>query len=342
MHQPKPFQKASISVAFLIEQLRGRVGMPVEDVNAGPGGLDPAAHRVTESNLHRPGLVLAGYTELFTHQRVQILGNTENQFLDHLAPEARRAAFAHLAAFEVPCLFLTEGNTLDPVLVEMATEAGIPVYRTPVPSTEFMYHLREFLEDQFALQQTLHGSLVDVYGIGLLLVGKSGIGKSEVALDLVERGHRLVADDVVVVTKKGDGVLMGSGTELTQHMMEIRGLGIVDVRAMFGVRAIRFQKRVEVVVEMEVWNAEQEYTRLGMVEEHERVLGVELPLVKLPIVPGKNVTVICEVIGMNHLLRHYGYDPAKVLAQRLVERIQEKRDGSVPRRATEYFEHDTE
>jgi HPr kinase/phosphorylase len=254
----------------------------------------------------------------------------------------RLGAFDNLVQFEVPCLFLTDDNELPEALVARATAAGIPVYRTSVPSTEFMYHLREFLEDQFAQQQTLHGSLVDVYGIGLLLLGKSGIGKSEVALDLIERGHRLVADDVVVVTKKGDGVLMGSGTELTQHMMEIRGLGIVDVRAMFGVRAIRFQKRVEVAVQMEVWDPEQEYTRLGMVDEYERVLGVDLPLVKLPIVPGKNVTVICEVVAMNHLLRHYGYDPAKVLAQRLVERIREKGDGPLPRRSTEYFEHDTE
>jgi HPr kinase/phosphorylase len=342
MRKPQPFQKESISVAFLVEQLRGRVGIPVEEVNTSEEGVDPSERRVTETNLHRPGLVLAGYTELFTHQRVQVLGNTENQYLGHLDDAARLAAFEHLAQFEVPCLFLTNDNRLPDELVARATVAGIPVYRTPVPSTEFMYHLREFLEDQFAQQQTLHGSLVDVYGIGLLLLGKSGIGKSEVALDLIERGHRLVADDVVVVTKKGDGVLMGSGTELTQHMMEIRGLGIVDVRAMFGVRAIRFQKRVEVAVQMEVWDPEKEYTRLGMVDEYERVLGVDLPLVKLPIVPGKNVTVICEVVAMNHLLRHYGYDPAKVLAQRLVERIREKGDGSLPRRSTEYFEHDTE
>jgi len=304
--------------------------------------VSTADRRVTESNLHRPGIALAGYTDLFTHHRVQILGNTENQFLDHLDESARRAAFGHLVQFDVPCIFLTEGNSLTSDLLEMATGRGIPVLLTPMPSTEFMYHLREFLDDQFALQQTHHGSLVDVYGIGLLLVGKSGIGKSEVALDLVERGHRLVADDVVVITKKGDGVLIGSGTELTQHMMEIRGLGIVDVRAMFGVRAIRFQKRVEVVVQMEVWDSEKEYTRLGMIDEYQSIMGVNLPIVNLPIVPGKNVTVICEVIGMNHLLRHYGYDPAQVLAQRLAERIREKQDGSIPRRSTEYFEHDTE
>ncbi len=344
MRNPKPFQKEAISVEFMVEQIRDRVGMGVTEVNH----VDASGREVMESNLHRPGLALAGYTDLFTHQRVQVLGNTESQFLSHLNDEARVEAFAHLVQFDVPCLFLTENNALPPALVQMATDAGIPVYATSVPSTEFMYHLRDFLEDQFALQQTVHGSLVDVYGIGLLLVGKSGIGKSEVALDLVERGHRLVADDVVVVTKKSEGVLMGSGTELTQHFMEIRGLGIVDVRAMFGIRAIRFQKRVEVVVGMEVWEPEKEYTRIGMVEEAQDILGVPLPLVELPIVPGKNVTVICEVIAMNHLLRHYGYDPAQVFARRLTERIRSKGSGlpdgdaSRPRRGTEWFEHDIE
>lgn len=343
MHTPKPYQKEYISVAFMIEQLRERLGIEMRAVNEGAEGVNPGERRVTETNLHRPGLALAGYTELFTYHRVQILGNTESQYLSHLQDGPRTEAFAHLVQFDIPCIILTENNELPPELVEMASRHGIPVYVTPVPSTEFMFHLRDFLEDQFALQQTLHGSLVDVYGIGVLLVGKSGIGKSEVSLDLIERGHRLVADDVVVVTKKGEGLLIGSGTELTQHMMEIRGLGIVDVRAMFGIRAIRFQKRVEVLVQMELWDAEQEYTRLGMVDEYVDVLGVKLPLVKLPIVPGKNVTVICEVIAMNHLLRHYGYDAAQVLAKRLAERIRDKEGGSYsPLRSTEWFEHDFE
>jgi HPr kinase/phosphorylase len=342
MRNSKPFQKEAISVAFMVEQLRERIGIEVTALN----DADASAREVTESNLHRPGLALAGYTDLFTYKRVQVLGNTESQFLTHFDEGRREEAFRNLVQFDVPCMFLTESNTLPPALVKMATDAGIPVYSTPVPSTEFLYHLRDFLEDQFALQQTVHGSLVDVYGIGLLLVGKSGIGKSEVALDLVERGHRLVADDVVVVTKKSEGVLMGAGTEMTQHFMEIRGLGIVDVRAMFGIRAIRFQKRVEVVVGMEVWEPDKEYTRLGMVDDMQEILGVPLPLVELPIVPGKNITVICEVIAMNHLLRHYGYDPAQVFASRLAERIRSKtggqRDGTLPRRSTEWFEHDTE
>lgn len=342
MHKPQPYQKESITVAFMVEQLNSRVGVPVELINGDAEAVDLGARRVVESNLHRPGLALAGYTGLFTSHRIQILGNTESSFLEHLGEEKQFEAFSHVVRSDVPCIILTENNSLPQKLVDLASQNGIPVFRTPIPSTEFMYHLRDFLDDQFAQQQTLHGSLVDVYGIGMLLIGKSGIGKSEVALDLVERGHRLVSDDVVVVTKKGGGVLIGSGTELTQHMMEIRGLGIVDVRAMFGVRAIRFQKRVEVIVQMELWDADKEYTRLGMIDEYDDIMGVHLPLVKLPIVPGKNVTVICEVISMNHLLRHYGYDPAQVLAHRLAERIRAQDDQVVPRRSTEYFEHDTE
>ena len=335
--QPKTFKKESITIDFMVQQLRDSVGLQVDALN----DVDATRHVVKESNLHRPGLALAGYVDLFTYQRVQILGNTENQYLRHLAPPERAAAFGNLIQFAIPCLILTENNMLDPELVQMASDANVPLYRTPVPSTEFMALLRDFLNDQFALQQTVHGSLVDVYGIGMLLIGKSGIGKSEVALDLVERGHRLVADDVVIVTKKEEQVIMGAGTDLVQHFMEIRGLGLVDVRAMFGVRAIRYQKRVEVVVSMQLWDPDEEYTRLGMVDEAYPLLGTHLPMVKLPITPGKNVTVICEVIAMNHLLRHYKYDPAEVFASRLAERIRSK-GSDQPHRGIEYFEHDYE
>ncbi len=337
--KPKTFKKESISVAFAVEQLENTVGIPVKPLNAG----DAETKLITESNLHRPGMALAGYLDLFTHQRIQVLGNTECRYLDSLEEEDRLKAFNNILKFPIPCIILTEGNELEEQLLAKATTAGVPVYVTSEPSTKFMYLLRDFLEDQFAPQQSLHGSLVDVYGIGLLIIGPAGIGKSEVALDLVERGHRLVADDVVMATRKEGQVLMGSGTDLVQHFMEIRGLGLVDVRAMFGIRAIRFQKRIEVVVNLHPWDPDEEYTRLGMVEETYDILGAQLPLVMLPITPGKNVTVLCEVIAMNHLLRHYGYDPAEVFAERLAERIRKKGMASAdPGRGIEYFEHDYE
>ncbi|MCS7083308.1 MAG: HPr(Ser) kinase/phosphatase [Bacteroidetes bacterium] len=334
------FQKSAISVSFMIEHLRERIQVPIEPLNT----VDASQRWVKEADLHRPGLALAGFVEVFTWWRVQILGNTEVEYLNYLDPEARRRAFWNVIQFEVPCLILTHGNQLDSELLSTATERGIPVYRTLVPSTRFMYLLRDFLDDQFAPQQTVHGTLVDVYGVGLLLTGPSGIGKSEVALDLVERGHRLVADDVVIVTRKSETVLIGSGTDLVQHFMEIRGLGVLDIRAMFGIRAIRFQKRIEVVVELELFNPEADYTRTGLEGHKTTILDVELPCVKLPIVPGKNVTVICEVIALNYLLKHYGYNAAEEFRRRLEDRIgqrlREKREGI--ERSVQYFEHDFE
>lgn len=338
MPRPKTFQKESITVQFMIRQLRETVGVELKPVN---GGIGASQREVTESNLHRPGLALAGYVDLFTHQRVQILGNTETRYLQHLGETERENAFDSLVQFSVPCIVLTADNEIAPSLVDMATDARIPIYRTPLPTVQFMSSVRGFLTDQFAPQRAVHGSLVDVYGIGLLLIGKPGIGKSEVALDLVERGHRLVADDVVIATKQEDAILMGAGTDLVQHFMEVRGLGLVDIRSMFGIRAIRFQKRIEIVVNMELWDAEEEYTRINMVEDTHEILGVDLPMVRVPITPGKNITVICEVIATNYLLRHYGHDPAEVFTERLRKRIQQE-GAPVPTRGIEYFEQDYE
>ncbi len=337
MRKPQPFRRESIRVTTLMERLRERAG--VEIVLAGGG--EPTDRVIRVRHVHRPGLVLAGYTEHFEHQRVQILGNTECRYIAWL-DDGGVEAFRRLLAFDPPCVVLTTDNQLPDDLAALADAAGVPLYRTPTPTVPFMGLLRDVLDDHFAEQLTVHGSLVDVYGIGLLLTGPAGIGKSEMALDLVERGHRLVADDVVMATRKGGGVLMGAGTDLGEHFMEIRGLGIIDVKAMFGVRAIRYQKRIEVVVSIHQWDEDEEYTRIGMVTEAESILGIELPLVKLPITPGKNVTVICEVIAMNHLLRHYGYDPAEAFSARLRDRIAGKAAGDSAGRGIDWFEHDYE
>jgi HPr kinase/phosphorylase len=186
----------------------------------------------------------------------------------------------------------------------------------------------------------MHGSFVDVYGIGMLFIGKSGVGKSEVALDLVERGHRLVADDVIILTKKGEGILLGAGTNIAKHFMEIRGLGIIDVESMFGIRAIRFQKRLEIIVELEIWDDTEHYTRTGLSEKNVAISGVDILYIKLPILPGKNITVISEVIALNYLLKHYGHDAAKIFQNRLKSRLRDKNSGG--QRGIDYFEHDFE
>jgi len=296
--------------------------------------------KIFDQNLHRPGLALAGFVELFSFNRVQIFGNTEIKYLSSLSDKMQNEALSTIFKFDIPCIILTDGNVPMPQLLSMADKYKVPLFGSTYSTTKLVYLISDFLDDQFTQRITIHGSFVDVYGVGILFVGKSGIGKSEVALDLVERGHRLVADDVIILTKKGEGILMGAGTDLTKHFMEIRGLGIIDVERMFGIRAIRYQKRLEIAVELEVWNDNSEYTRTGLDERVTTISGVEIPYIKLPILPGKNITVISEVISLNYLLKHYGHDAAKIFQNRLNKKINEK--DLQGKRATDYFEHDFE
>ena len=337
--EPIP-RKEKITVSYMVQKLRERVQLNLTACTSG----DCAQYRyVYEVDLHRPGMALAGYTDLFSYKRIQIIGNTETQFLDNLSPTEQTNAFKNITAFDLPVIFLTDGNKLADNLIKLAEEASIPIYTTPVETTRFMYLLRDFLEDQFATQTMVHGAMVDVYGIGILIAGKSGIGKSEVALDLIERGHRLVADDVVMLTKKSN-VLLSSATEISKHFMEIRGLGIVDVMSMFGIRSIRYQKRLEVVLELTLWDETRDVERTGLNHDSVAILGLDIPLIHLPITPGKNITVIAEVIAMNYLLKHYGYDPAKAFQDRIQAKIATKTGDfdATPKRAIEYFEGDLE
>jgi HPr kinase/phosphorylase len=277
--------------------------------------------------------------ELFTYDRVQIFGNTEIKYLNHLTFKERLKAFQTIFQFDLPCIFVTSENKLDDELIAIATEHKVSIILTPLETTKFVYFISDFLDDHFAPQTVLHGSFVDVYGIGVLITGRSGIGKSEIALDLIERGHRLVADDVVMVTRKGEGILIGAGSDVVKNYMEIRGLGLIDVRSIFGIQAIRFQKRVEIIVELQEWHSDIEYTRTGLDHEYISILGVNLPHIKLPIFPGKNITVIVEVIALDYLLKQYGYDSAKEFAKRLDVAIAEKMKG---KRAINFFGHDFE
>ena len=234
-------------------------------------------------------------------------------------------------------------------MLKYADANGVTVFVTPYQTTRSISLIGDFLDDQFASQVVIHGSFVDVYGVGLLFCGKSGIGKSEIALDLIERGHRLVADDIVLISKKAENVLMGAGTSFVKHFMEIRGLGIIDIKQTFGIRAIRYQKRVEVIVELENWDESKNYDRTGLNSELNNIIGVEIETINLPIFPGKNITVIAEVIALNYLCKHYGYNAAKVFEKKLESRIKLNKKYKKGNRATssferntEYFEHDFE
>jgi len=336
-------RKQEINADFFYRMLKNRLRIPLEELTR----VDASKKLITEREVHRPGLALAGFTDLFTFHRVQILGNTECRFLKSLTLEEQISSFRLLLNYDIPCIVVTEAdkNSVAPELISMCGEKGIPVYQTVYNSSKFIYLVTDFLDDQFSHQQSVHGVLVDVYGIGILIVGRSGIGKSEVGLDLVERGHRLVSDDVVLITRKGEEILIGSSNNLVEHFMEIRGVGILDIRSIFGVRSIRYQKRVEIVVELDDWDPDKEYTRLGLDGEYTEILGVRIPLISLAVYAGKNVTVILETIALNHLLKHYGYDSAQVFAEKLQQAIENKskvKAGQDPDRITPYFEHDFE
>ncbi len=302
-------------------------------------------NRISDKNLHRPQLALAGFVELFTYHRVQIFGNTELYYLQSLQIEDRIRAFENISRFSIPCIIITNNHQIDNSLIEIAVKQNIAVFVTPFETTKTIALLSDFLDDQFADQAVVHGSFVDVYGVGVLLVGRSGIGKSEIALDLIERGHRLVADDIIMFTKKRENILMGTGTSLVKHFMEIRGLGIINVQKMFGIRAIRYQKRLEIIVELEEWDKDKDYTRTGLDEVPSNLLNVPVSTVKLPIFAGKNVTVITEVIALNYLLKTYGYNAAGVFADKLQEEIyskQSKGKSAYDQRLISYFQSDDE
>lgn len=306
--------------------------------------VDLSTKFISEKNLHRPQLALAGYVGLFTYERVQIFGNTEVNYLQSLSPEDRIKSIKKVAEFDIPCILLTNKNKLEPHLIKLFEDRNIAILSTELETTLAFTLLSEFLDDQFAMQATIHGSFVDVYGVGILFCGKSGIGKSEVALDLVERGHRLVADDIVMVTKTRESIIMGTGTNLVQHFMEIRGLGIIDIRQMFGIRSIRFQKRLEIIVELEEWDNNTEYNRTGLEETPSTLMGVAINTVKLPIIPGKNITVIAEVVALNYLLKTYGYNASDVFSNKLREAIEAKTIGGKHNdsRIISYFQGDRE
>ena len=317
-----------------IRDLLARKGAPLQlEALTGEAGLD---HEIPSPEASSPGLVLAGYTARFVGDRLHILGETEISYLASLDAGARRHALENFFRFELPCVVITKAQEAPAELLELARAKGVPVIRTSLKTAEFYRRLKPFLDDALAPATTVHGSLADVYGVGLLFLGRSGIGNSECVLDLVERGHRLVADDVVQITRRGVDILIGRGHELAQHHMEIRGVGLIDIKALFGIRSVRQQKRIEVVVQLEDWDASRAYDRTGLDTQQTDILDVGLPLVTVPLNPGKNLTVICEIVAMNHLLRYSGVDAARTFNERLIRRMQERAE------VREYLEEDYE
>jgi len=289
-------------------------------------GSEGIGREIESPDISSPGLVLAGFTDRFPTGRLQVLGETEVAYLSSLEASQRTASIESFYEFDFPAVFVTKGMTIPPELGELAEARSIPLIRSDLKTGEFFRRIKPFLENEFAPTTTIHGSLADIYGVGLLFVGASGIGKSECVLDLVERGHRLVADDVVRVRRRGIDLLIGRAMEQQQFHMEIRGIGIVDIRALFGIRSVRQQKRIEVVVQLEPWSDDATYERTGLDIETTDILGVALPRVIVPLNPGKNITVISEVVAMRHLLKYAGVDSAQLFQANLQRSLRPVRD----------------
>lgn len=323
-------EKKVLSVKDLFENKQ--VAFSLEALN----GIVDGSLPITVPEIHRPGLALAGFMQNFLNERIQILGETEVLYLNTRSPKERKSDMQNLFSMSLVCIIVTRGLEIPPELHDLSKANGVPLFRTPMLTGPFIHELTQLLSNYFAPTDTLHGTFVDVYGVGLLFTGRSGIGKSEIALDLVERGHRLVADDQVEVRRVAEDILIGRGSAHLEHFMEIRGIGVINVHDLFGIRAIRVQKRLEVEVQLKQWDDSSDWERQGLDERHTKILGVDLPRVVVPLFPGKNITVISEVIAMNQMLKVYGINAAERFNRLLIDRMESDR------RTRHYLRFDTE
>lgn len=286
---------------------------------SGEDGLD---REIVFHRIQKPGLAMTGYVDFVRGGRVQVLGESEMRYIDSLSSDARRDVLGKLCALPVPCITVTKGLDVPVELVERCAENRLPLLRSSLVSSTFIDRITLYLDSHLAPRTTVHGVLVDVYGVGALITGSSGVGKSECALDLIVRGHRLVADDVVEIRCRAGEVLMGRGPELIRHHMELRGLGILNIEHLFGAASVRDRKRVEIAVLLEQWNDDVEYERLGIDQEAYEILGVELPFIRLPVASGRNLSILIEVAVRNHILKLTGFNPAEELTRRLQEAME--------------------
>lgn len=298
---------------------------------AGSEGLE---HPISSTRVQKPGLALAGFFEHLHPERVQVFGNTEMSYLATLEPKRQREVIIDFFKAHLACLVVTKNLEVPQFILDEANAASVPVLKTPLLSRVFIQRIQQMLDAGLTPRTNLHGVLMDVFGVGILILGKSGIGKSECALDLVMRGHRLAADDIVEVWRTGDTVY-GSGSPIIRHHMEIRGLGIINIKDLFGVAAVRDTKKIELVVELVEWHPEEEYDRLGIEERAFNVLDVPVPLLVVPVRPGRNMTTIIEVAARNHLLKLQGHHSARAFQDQLSRAIADSTGAEVPREEPE-------
>lgn len=283
-----------------------------------PDGVEYVVHY---QDIHRPGLQFAGYFEHFTYDRIQIVGKTEYTYFSHIDRETRRAVLDKFFSYEIPALIVSRGLEVKPDVIEMAKKYNRVVLATKRNTTRLINRLSSYLDSKLSPTTSVHGVLVDVYGVGVLIRGESSVGKSETALELVQRGHRLVADDAVEITKIDENILIGQSPEVLRHFMEIRGIGIIDVRSMYGVGAVKDSKVIDIIIRLENWNDNTYYDRLGLDKEYEEILGIDIEKLVVPVKPGRNTAMILEVAAMNFRQKRMGYDAAQEFTKKLTNLI---------------------
>ncbi len=269
------------------------------------------------SDINRPGLCVAGYLDYFACDRVQVLGNTEIHYMEQLEPDVLEERLRRAFCFNIPCFVVSRGLRPPKVLLQVAGERNVPVLRSLKATNDVISEIIVFLTEELAPETTLHGVVVDVFGVGVLIVGRPGVGKSETALELVERGHRLVADDVVTVRRRRDNLYAHSSPVIGHHM-EIRGVGIIDIKSIFGVGSVRHAKRIDLVVELEDWDPSKEYDRIGIEQRAESLLDQRVSKLLIPVRPGRSMAIILEVAALNHRLREFGIDSARQLNEGII------------------------
>ena len=322
----------SVTVAGLLASRSDVMGLPLELLSGG-GGVE---RTIASPHIQKTGLALAGFDEYLQPSRILVFGESEVRYLESLDHEKRLNVLASAFSHDIPCVLIT-GGWNPPVDLLIASERyHVPVLRTSVATPLAIAKISSLLDDALAVREVMHGVLVDILGLGVLIVGESGIGKSECALDLVVRGHRLVADDTVEVRRRGETVVIGTCPELTRYHMEVRGLGVINIRDLFGIAATRTSKRVELVVQLERWDTTREYDRLGLDERQYEIFGVKIPLLHMPVAPGRSLAILVEVAARNQLLRTRGINAARELAARL---DRELREGALDFDAEEDSEH---
>jgi len=305
----------NIPVIKLVKETEHKLHL---ELLTGQAGLDK---RIAIPRIQKPGLALTGDVSNLHPGRIQILGRSEIKYLSSLTEERQREVADGIGSIDIACIVVTRNSPVPKPLLDMCERQDIPLMRTKLVTSTFVNRTTRFLEESLAATTCLHGVMLDIFGVGVLLVGKSGIGKSECALDLVLRGHRLVADDIINVRKRPPSTLYGTGSEIIKYHMEIRGIGIINIRDLFGISAVRDRKVIEMVVELMEWNPKVEYDRLGLEEHRYTILDVSVPLVQIPVRPGRNLSAIIEVATRNHLLKVGGYHSARDFQEKLSAEI---------------------